>query len=269
MTTTEIGSLLRTAEQAALAAGRYLARHHRSGASTRVKGLPHDVVTDADARAEAMIREALTAAHPASEVVGEESGRSGYGEVTWYVDPIDGTHNFARGLGLFAVSIGVHLGGAPVAGVVYEPFGEELFTGADGTLLVNGVTPERRVPDPLPVVLTDIPTAGLRDPVEYELFADLNDTTDLRRIGSSALALAYVAGGRADLAANADVFAWDVAAGRALVTAAGGGFTGVPDEPGAERRGGFVAWGPGFDRHGARLAEAMGAISHLTVSAPR
>ncbi|MBP2702782.1 inositol monophosphatase [Microbispora sp. RL4-1S] len=289
----DAGRLVEIAAAAAVQAGTYLTGRYGSGSATTSKGARHDVVTVADGRAETLIRAALSAACPGGVVVGEEQGESGGTggaggaggagdggdateeaaeeaaghDVRWYVDPVDGTHNFARGLGMFAVSIGVRVAGRWAGGVVYDPVRGELFTAAGGVLRMNGEPPARagHGPDPLPMVLTDIPTAGLRDPAEFALFAELLETADVRRIGSSALALAHVAAGRADLAANADVFVWDVAAGRVLVEAAGGGFAGVPGEPGTDRRTGFVAWGPGFEEAGRRLAASLAGAAHLAV----
>ncbi|MEU0519649.1 inositol monophosphatase family protein [Streptosporangium sp. NPDC006007] len=265
-------ALVALAAEAGVRAGRHVIERRRDGVTLRTKGAAHDMVTEIDAEAEAVIRAMLTV----GTVVGEESGVSGSGDVRWYVDPIDGTYNFARGVALFAVSIGVEVGGRLVGGVVYDPVRDELFTAVGGELRLNGrllgtdppaplSTPASAsaAPDSPPMVLTDIPTAGLRDTAEFELFADLLETTDLRRIGSSALALAWVACGRADLTANADVFVWDVAAGRALVAAAGGGFVGVPGEPGTERRTGFVAWRPGFAGLGGRVAAGLATFAHL------
>ncbi|MEV4176355.1 inositol monophosphatase [Nonomuraea sp. NPDC049709] len=258
--------LVALAATAAVEAGSLLVTRYGHSVRMRAKSGRHDVVTEADAQAESLIRAMLSASCPDSVIVGEEAGASGAGEVEWYVDPIDGTHNFARGLGLYAVSIGVSVRGEPIGGAVYEPTRSELFTAAEGVLRIDGRPhPLVAEPDPLPIVLTDIPTPGVRDPAEARLHAELVETADVRRIGSSALALAYVAAGRADLALNADVFVWDVAAGRSLVSAAGGGFAVVPGEPGTESRSGFVAWGPLFAAHGRRLADRLAEFAELAV----
>lgn len=253
-------ALVRVAAQASVEAGRYVAERFREGVVARVKegSHIHDVVTAIDSRAEMMIRETLTAACPNSRVIGEELGASGTGEICWYVDPIDGTHNFVRGLPLFCVSIGVSVGGVLVGGAVYAPLQEELFAAANDRLTLNGHDiPPGGVPTS-PVALTDIPSAGVApDPAEYALFTDLLEVADVRRIGSSALALAYVAAGRAELAVNADVYCWDIAAGATLVTAAGGGVVAIPEEALGPRPGGFVAWRPGFEEQGRRLVDAL------------
>jgi myo-inositol-1(or 4)-monophosphatase len=230
------------------------------------KGSLHDVVTESDALIEKAVTATLTSRFPDSAVSGEETGTSGGGGgIRWSVDPIDGTHNFSRGMGLFAMSVGVSVADVLVGGVVFDPTRDEMFTASDGVLRLNGVpVSPASWRDPLPVVLTDIPTAGQSDPAEWDILEGLNRTMDVRRIGSSALALAYVACGRADLAANADIYEWDVAGGRALVAAAGGGFTGVPGEPGTASRTGFAAWGPSFAAEGRWLAEQLRQIAHLS-----
>jgi myo-inositol-1(or 4)-monophosphatase len=251
----EADALVKTAARAAVTAGRDLVRPFRTGVAARAKPGTHghDVVTAADAAAEAMIGRELTAAFPGSVVVGEESGGADdEGDVRWYVDPIDGTHNFARGVPLFCVSIGVTVRGAPAGGCVYDPVHDELFTAAGGRFRLNGLPVPARPPGARAMLLADVPRPGVvPDPAELALFADLLAAADVRRIGSSALALAYVACGRADAAVTADAFVWDVAAGRTLVTAAGGVFAAVPGEPSAVRPGGFAAWRPGSEELGA------------------
>ncbi len=253
--------LVEVAGRAAVAAGDYLRRQFAQVRTATRKGAAHDVVTVADARAETMIRDQLTAAVPGCTVIGEEGGRSGTGTVVFHVDPIDGTYNFVRGIPLFCVSIGVSVAGRDVGGCVYDPIRADLFSADPAGLRHNGY-PARPVPhDGPPLVLCDLPTAGVAPvPAEYELLADLIAlAADVRRIGSSALALAWVAIGRADVAANADAYPWDTAAGRALVRAAGGGYLDVPTQPRLDRPGGFVAWtdphGPVADRITACLRQ--------------
>ncbi|RFU41874.1 inositol monophosphatase [Actinomadura logoneensis] len=258
--------LVEVAARSAVMAGRHLAGHFQREVGTRQKtGVhEHDVVTVVDGEAEALIRRELTTAFPASVIIGEEEGTSGAGDICWFVDPIDGTHNFSRGIPLFCCSIGVTVRGRPVGGCVYDPVHDELYTADPRGLRLNGAPVAEPRARPVPMVLTDIPNAGMtNDPVELELFTALLAAADVRRIGSSALALAYVATGRADMALNADTFAWDVAAGRALVTAAGGTFVAVPEPPPTTRPGGFVAWRRGFDETGAAALTALNSIPAL------
>ncbi|WP_243716082.1 inositol monophosphatase family protein [Actinomadura darangshiensis] len=269
----EVEGMMRAAERAAERAGRYLVGCLEEGTESLAKPgtHEHDVVTEADLAAEEMIRSELDAAAPGALFVGEEGAGGGAAprdpdaeaaeaEVCWFVDPIDGTHNFSRGVPLFCVSIGLSVRGEPAGGCVYEPARDELYTAAGGRLRRNG-RPVRALPPAraVPMVLSDVPRPGVvPDPAEMALFTELMGAADVRRIGSAALALAYVATGRAELAVAADVFAWDVAAGRALVTASGGTFVAVPGEPSAVRPGGFVAWRPELADLGA------GTVTSLT-----
>ncbi|GGV18527.1 inositol monophosphatase [Actinomadura cremea] len=271
-------ALLDAAAAAARRAGRALMEDFRGapgGARAKHGTHPHDVVADADAAAEASIRADLAAACPGSIVVGEETGTAGADPedgtgrgVRWYVDPVDGTHNYVRGLPLFCVSIGLTVHGRPVGGCVYEPARDELYTALDtdaGRRLLRDGRPVRPpAPRPVPLVLTDAPRPGAApEAAELELFAALLAAADVRRIGSAALALAYVATGRADMAVTPDAFAWDCAAGRVLVTAAGCGFATVPAEPSADRPGAFAAWRPELAELGATTVGALRRFSYL------
>jgi myo-inositol-1(or 4)-monophosphatase len=272
--TSTVQSLLDAAAEAALDAGRMIRDAFGDGPASRTegrsKGAAHDVVTAVDVAAERRIVRALRAAAPGSAVIGEEGGRDGAdtgdggdggsGSLVWSVDPIDGTYNFVRGIPFFAVSIGLRSGGRPVAGCVYDPIHDELFTATEGAARLNGqpLVP-RAVPSGPPLVLCDIPNAGGPPaPGEAALFGMLlAEAADVRRLGSSALALAYVAAGRAQLAANADVYDWDTAAGRVLATATGCGYRSFPDPLPTDRQGGFVAWAPGHAPLGRRVGEAL------------
>ncbi|MGW4892731.1 inositol monophosphatase family protein [Kitasatospora sp. NPDC004240] len=271
-------ALLEAAVAAARRAAGELTRRNPAGLGVRTKSSAYDVVTAADLAAEEVIRATLLERFPASTVIGEEGAAAGVpdrpGErgadgagtgVRWIVDPIDGTYNFARGLPLYAISVGFEVAGRPAGGVVLDPVRDELYTALDGEFRLDGerVAPPAPSPGVAPLVLTDIPSAGVDDPAELTLFRELLDHSDVRRIGSSALMLALVAAGRADLAVNADVFVWDIAAGRTLVTASGGGFVAVPDEERTSRPGGFVAWRPGFEDLGLRVAKSLGEFSAL------
>src|SRR5690606_24821694 len=108
----------------------------------------HDPVTVHDRRTEQAIREYLLAEVPESAVVGEEGGESGHGPVKWYVDPIDGTANFAAGLAFWCISIGAVAGDRILAGVVYDPMSGNLFSAdLDGARL-NGAPLRPRPPRP-------------------------------------------------------------------------------------------------------------------------
>jgi myo-inositol-1(or 4)-monophosphatase len=253
--------LVAVAEEACEAAVRLLRERWAGGGApdARVKGR-FDVVTAADTAVEDLLAARLTAAVPGSAVVGEERGaRAAAGaagaEVTWYVDPIDGTGNFLRGLPLACVSVGAVVGGRPVAGCVHDVFRGERFSGGEGVPTAVRPVPPRPGPPgraAWPLVLTDVPLPGRAGPAEMAFLADLLDRAEVRRVYCTALSLAWVAAGRADAACNLGVRPWDTAAGAALVRAAGGVYRPVDDGtsggghpawPGV----GFVAAGPGAD----------------------
>lgn len=263
----DVPALLRVAVSASHRAGDYLLRQFRRQVRARYKTSPGavgppatDLVSACDVCAEEMIRETLTSAFPSCGVVGEEGGARGDGDLRWYVDPIDGTYNFLRGLPLFCVSIGYELGDVPLGGCVHDPVGGETFAAHHDELRLDGrrLAVATRAPAGPPLVLTDIPNGGPGfRPGDNRLIGDLLEHAELRRIGSSALALAWVAAGRADMALNTNVYAWDVAAGRALVTAAGGRFAAVPDPVPTDRRGSFVAWLQSADHLADRVLARM------------
>lgn len=241
-----LGELLGVARECCRRAAEVL--RERAGGLLDVRAkTPFEQVTDADIEAETSLRAELRAAVPGSAVVGEEMPadapvRDAETDVTWYVDPIDGTHNYLRGLPLACVSVGIVRGGRVVGGCVHDVFRGESFTGGEGVPLKIGGAAPPPVPGAgrLPLVFTDIPLAGRTDPREADFLRDLVLRADVRRVYTTALALAWLAAGRADLACNLGIKPWDVAAGAALVRAAGGRFTPVGG-PEAVSAPGFVA----------------------------
>src|SRR5687767_14241280 len=121
-------------ERIARTAGQLLLQGWEQRPAVEFKTSEHDLVTEYDRRAEALITQELVAVFPEDGLVGEEGARrpAGPGGRTWYVDPLDGTVNFAHGFPMFAVSIGAHQDGRPVAGVVHAPAVDWTFTGAEG-----------------------------------------------------------------------------------------------------------------------------------------
>lgn len=233
------GELLDLAAQSCVDAAKLL---HDVRVDVSSKGA-FDQVSSADVEVEAFLRAALLAGAPGSAVVGEELG-SDTAAVTWFVDPIDGTRNFVRGLPLSCISVAAAVDGTLVAGCVLDPFRDELFSAAAGvpfTVQSSGLVITPGV-SPRPLVLTDIPLPGSPYTGEMDLLTDLLALADVRRVYSTALSLAWVAAGRADAAANIGVFPWDVAAGAVLVREAGGEFRPVAANAFAAGRGEIVDW---------------------------
>jgi len=221
----EFRELLAIAEAAAFEAGAALLAN-RAAWSAIVAQHGREVKIDADKRAEALILAALEKAAP-FPVIAEEAGwvRAGKSELVWAVDPLDGSVNYSRGYPHCAVSIALLRRGTPVLGVVDCFLLGERFTGLVGEAAwLNGV-PMRvsEIADPGQGILqTGIPSLDSADPMT--LLNRMKSWRKVRMIGSAATALAYVAAGRADAYCESGPMIWDVAAGCALVRAAGGGF---------------------------------------------
>jgi myo-inositol-1(or 4)-monophosphatase len=192
-----------------------------------IKG-PGDFVSTADFRAERTLRAELTRARPGYGLLFEESGAAdGDGRHRWIVDPLDGTTNFLHGIPHFAISIGLERDGEIVAGVVYDPTRDEMFTAEKGAgAYLNDrrlrVSARRRIDES--VIATGIPArrGDSHAPYLATLAAVMAATAGVRRFGSAALDLAYVAAGRYDGFWEYRLSPWDLAAGLVLVKEAGG-----------------------------------------------
>lgn len=232
MTTTQLDAeIAATARAAALAAGA-IARDAFLNAdpaalATEQKAGFFDIVTVTDKAAEAEASLIIWGRLPQSRILGEETGWQGEGPTSWIIDPIDGTSNFASGLPFFSVSIGAYHDGRPVCAVIYDPIRDEMFVAEDGRLTLNGAPVPaygKGLSDREVELLTNAPYEGAR-PAAATLagFAEVVDSfRAVRRLGSCALHLAYVAAGRVAICYESKFSAWDIAAGLQLVRAAGG-----------------------------------------------
>lgn len=251
--------LMKIAEGAARAVGPSLLEAFRSEMAIDYKRDLHDVVTIHDRNAEALIREYVFANEPNSAMLGEEGGQFGEGEIQWYVDPIDGTASFARGLAFWCVSIAAVAEGAVVAGAVYDPVADLLFAADLERSYLNGecITSKAVGDENRATLITGYPVSrdfrlDGRD-VALRRFGDLVETfSTLRRPGSAALSIAHVATGFVDAAAGFGVNAWDVAAATLILKNAGGRYE--PLTLGKVPLGsadflcpGYVAYGAGTD----------------------
>ncbi|MGH9487841.1 MAG: inositol monophosphatase family protein [Terriglobales bacterium] len=202
---------------------------HRGRVGIESKG-EADLVTAADRASEAHITSRLRAAFPSHAIVAEEGSRSdGDGSACWYVDPLDGTTNFAHGLPLFAVSLGLERAGAIVAGVVYNPVLDEMFTARRGQgALLNGspihVSDVRQIRDAL--LATGFPSRKRQQNPNIHFYQHFSLVSHgMRRLGAAALDLCYTACGRFGGFWEFGLQPWDVAAGGLIVTEAGGEVT--------------------------------------------
>jgi len=219
-------------------AGARLREFFTQGVATEYKG-DADLVTVADRTSEKLIRERLAEAFPEHGIYGEEGTRDRMeGEFRWYVDPLDGTTNFAHGFPQFCVSLGLEqrvAGAAPgedgtlVAAVIYDPMRDELFVAERGRgALVNG-KPMRvsRTKELFEALLaTGFPSRKRHASPNIHFYQEFTlRSHGVRRAGSAALDLAYVAAGRLDAFWEFNLNPWDTAAGILLVEEAGGQVT--------------------------------------------
>lgn len=231
--------------QAAMKAGRSLARDFGEVQNLQVslKG-PGDYVSQADRRAEEIVHSELSRARPGYAFLMEESGvvEGKDDQHRWLVDPLDGTTNFLHGIPLFAVSIALERQGQLVAGVIYNPAMDELYTAErGGGAFFNDrrmrVAARSRLTDC--VVGTGIPHLGRghHGRALVDLRNVMGETAGIRRLGAAALDLAYVAAGRFDGFWEDALHPWDVAAGLLMIREAGGFAT--------DRNGGHDIFGTG------------------------
>ena len=226
-------------EQAGRAGGEVLLKWQQR-IQAREKG-PKDLVTQADIESQQVIQEILSGAFPDHAFLGEEDPQDkcqtppGPGEYCWVVDPLDGTANYVHGLQSFAVSIALRCGNDIVAGTVYDPIRDECYNAVAGQgAWLNG--------EPLSVsrcgvlrealLAVSFPASVPRGSSEIASFIEvLHGSRAVRRIGSAALNLSYLAAGRLDGYWASSVKIWDVAAGVLLVQEAGGVISGLDGQP--------------------------------------
>ena len=223
-------ALLNVMVQAAMKAGRSLSRDFGEVHNLQVslKG-PGDYVSQADRKAEEIVFSELSKARPAYSFLMEERGvvAGEDDQHRWIVDPLDGTTNFLHGLPMFSVSIALERQGQIVAGVIYNPAMDELYTAErGGGAFMNDrrlrVAARTKLSDA--VIGTGVPHIGRGHHGKYlvELRNVMGEAAGIRRMGSAALDLAYVAAGRMDGFWEEPLAPWDVAAGILMVREAGG-----------------------------------------------
>jgi myo-inositol-1(or 4)-monophosphatase len=229
---------LRIASQAAgiaLEAGALIRGFFERGVATEYKG-DVDLVTEADRASETLITERLSAAWPEHGIIGEEGARRRMdGEYRWYVDPLDGTTNFAHGFPVFCVSLGLERrrpgladgeDGEMVAGVIYDPTRDELFAAEAGRgAWLNGrrirVSGTKTLSEAL--LATGFPSRKRHANPNIHFYQEFTlRSHGVRRAGSAALDLAYTACGRLDGFWEFNLNPWDTAAGTLLVLEGGG-----------------------------------------------
>jgi len=222
---------LTVCEEAVRSAGKLLVE--RMGrVQVREKG-PADLVTEADLASQEIVRRTVLGAFPHHSLLGEEGPHDGgRTEYRWVVDPLDGTTNYVHGIPFFAVSLALERNGELLVGAVYNPISEECFTAIAGSgaylngkrLRVSGITELDRS-----VAAAGLPAQVNRQSPDMRVFVDAaQHCQSVRRTGSAALNLAYVAAGRMDVFWSFSTKIWDIAAAALMVREAGGTVT-APD----------------------------------------
>jgi myo-inositol-1(or 4)-monophosphatase len=230
---------LATAIEAVIRAGEVQMAHFGGEMRIEKKGTI-DLVTEIDLRVEREFREMIAERFPDHVVLGEEfspaADRTRVAEFCWVFDPVDGTTNFAHGLPIFCSSLALEINGEAAVGAIYDPTRRELFTTQRGAgAWLNGkplhVSAAPTVIDSL--LVTGFHYSIHKDPDELlGLFGEfLTKAQALRRLGSAALDLCYVAAGRFDGFWEQKLQPWDVAAGALLVREAGGTVTASDGQP--------------------------------------
>jgi myo-inositol-1(or 4)-monophosphatase len=224
----DLGHAARAAEQAAYAAGTHLlASRSRLTEVVITRKQPGDVASEIDLEAQELIRGVVLRHFPDHGFVGEESApQLRDGRPTWIVDPIDGSANYLRGYPQYAVSIALVEGGEPQVGVVYDPCRNEFFGALRGQgAVLNGAPIRCAAPRPAIEALaaTVFPKPGSPRMAGYmaELGRVLRGFGGVRRSGSMALEMAYLAAGRIDAFWEHDMGSWDAAAGILLLRESG------------------------------------------------
>ncbi len=247
--------LLNIAVRAARHAGDAIVRNMNRLDSIQVTAKSrNDFVTEVDRLAEQAIINTIRRHHPGHGILAEESGRQGGDEVLWIIDPLDGTTNYLHGFPVFAVSIAVQKLGRLEHAVVYDPLRPELFTASRG----EGAQLEgRRIRVSGRPVLegalfgTGFPyRANLEHaPAYMNMFRTVMGlTAGIRRAGSAALDLAYVAAGRLDGFWEVGLSPWDIAAGTLLIREAGGLVSNLAGAEGFMESGNIAAGNPKIHR---------------------
>ena len=217
---------LKLATKAAKAAGNFLI-HEKASITKAIYSQQKDIKLEADIQTEKLIKEILTkgSEYP---ILGEESGASvqDLGISYWVVDPLDGTANYARGIPICCVSIALIHQENPVLGVIYDFNNDELFSGStmhEAELNEKKINVSQIKDKSVATLVTGLPAkTDFSDSALNKMIVDFQSWKKVRMIGSAAMASVYVASGKADFYKEYGIFLWDIAAGAAIVCAAGG-----------------------------------------------
>ncbi|MDH5657184.1 MAG: inositol monophosphatase [Spirochaetia bacterium] len=239
--------LLNTAIDAAKEAGDFLYENFGKHASIESKS-EKNLVTNLDKEAEEMIIRKITAAFPGHSLLGEESGESSTdSDYMWIIDPLDGTHNFIRGIDVYGVSIGITYKQQFAGGVIYMPVSNEMYSAEKGSgsfkngkkISVSSITDVSKCSLSYDSTIRENPEMilGILKHLSKEVF-------NIRMTGSSVRLLSYIAEGIFDISVEFCDSAWDFAAGAVLIQEAGGVITALDGSPLRYKSRGYLAANP-------------------------
>ncbi len=227
-------------KQTAIEAARKSARilRARFGNISRIREKANaEIVTEADTQSEEMIVSTIQADFPDHAVLGEECGLiPGASEYKWIVDPLDGTVNFAHQIPIFSISIALAVGDTIVLGIILDPVNDELYSAVSGQgAQLNGesiqVSATRTIADSLLVTGFPYNVREIFEPVMVRYGSCLKASQGMRRLGSAALDLCYVACGRFEGFWEQNLKPWDTAAGALIAAEAGATVTTFSNQP--------------------------------------
>lgn len=240
-----MSEILTVCTAAAKEAGEFLkANFGKTDLNIEIKA-DHSLVTNLDKEAERIIVDQIKQKFPTHGIIGEESGQNGAEkEYVWIIDPLDGTHNYIRNISMFGVSIGVVHQDSFIAGVIYLPIFDEIYTAEHG----GGAYKNNR----------KISVSGYQDLTECTVSFDsnlkkapqlrlqalqklANQAFNIRMFGSSARQLTFLAEGTVDAIVEFDDHSWDFAAGACILTEAGGRITNLQGSVLTHKDTGFLA----------------------------
>ena len=234
------GAELRQAAcEAALAAGKLIVEMAQKPLEVSLKGF-RDTVTAADYAAQKLIIDTIHARYPDHGFVGEEdddatAGEADYAGTVWIIDPVDGTSNYARGVPLSTVSVAVATGGVVMAGAIYDPWREELFSAElNGGAFLNEQPIRVSIVNDMARALVTFDWSRAQENRRRLLNMLENvafNSKTVRSIGSAAIVMAWIAAGRVDAYFNLQLSAWDIAAAALIISEAGGHVAGLDGTP--------------------------------------
>jgi myo-inositol-1(or 4)-monophosphatase len=200
---------------------------------------PGDFVSSADKRTEKIIIEELQKAHPEFGIITEETGIINRSNIKnrWIIDPIDGTMNFLNGIPQFAISVGYEEDNEVICGVIFNPITNEMFCAekGNGAYLNNSrirVSNKKKIKDAMVVTGGPKQASKIKDKIFSEYINVSNNVSNIRKFGSAALDMAYVACGRFDGYWQRELNYWDIAAGIVILREAGGFIDFFDQDPG-------------------------------------